>query len=132
MQRIAHRDTSRFISALLALGGLLLLGTPCHAGISIGSLTLTGVYPRILTPNGDGHNDKTGFHFDNPDDLPVTGTVFDLSGARVADLTAGTDPSTLLVWDGKDSTGQKVAGGIYIYEIDYQGKHATGTVVVAR
>ena len=103
-----------------------------RAAISLGSLTLTGVFPRIFSPNGDGRNDKAGFHFDNPELLPVSGTVYDLSGAHVADLVPGTDPSTLLVWDGKDTSGQKVAGGVYIYDIDYQGKHATGTVVVAR
>jgi len=103
-----------------------------QAAISLGSLTLTGVYPRIFSPNGDGRNDKAGFHFDNPEFLPVSGTVYDLSGAHVANLIPGSDPSTLLLWDGKDTSGQKVAGGIYIYDIDYQGKHATGTVVVAR
>jgi len=116
----------------MMVGLLLSLNSAAQAGIALGSLTLTAVYPRILTPNGDGFNDKATFHFDNPELLPVSGTVFDLSGSRVAELSPGTDPSTLLLWDGKDSTGQKVAGGIYIYEIDYQGKHATGTVVVAR
>ena len=110
----------------------LMMSDISHAGIAIGALTLTGVYPRIFSPNGDGRNDKAGFHFDNPEILPVSGQVFDLSGARVADLAPGSDPTTLLLWDGKDSGGQKVAGGIYIYEIDYQGKHATGTVIVAR
>jgi hypothetical protein len=116
----------------VAFSLIAMIGTSSHAAISIGSLTLTSVYPRIFTPNGDGRNDKAGFHFDNPELLPVTGTVYDLSGARVADLIPGTDPTTLLLWDGKDTNGQKVAGGIYIYEIDYQGKHATGTVIVAR
>ena len=37
-----------------------------------------------------------------------------------------------LVWDGKDGDGQVVAGGIYIYQIEFQGKFATGTVVVSR
>ena len=99
--------------------------------ISLGSLTLTGVYPRIFTPNGDGANDKAGFHFDNPELLPVTGSIYDLAGARVADLKPGNDP-TLLLWDGKDSDGRTVPGGIYLYQIDFQGKQATGTVVVAR
>ena len=56
-----------------------------------------------------------------------------MSGARVADLKGGSpDPASVLSWDGKDVDGKVVSGGIYIYEIDFQGKHATGTVVVAR
>ena len=126
----SHRGLVRGALGMLAVA---LLAGPSSATIAIGSLTLTAVYPRILTPNGDGFNDKAGFHFDNPEDLPVSGTIFDLSGARVASLAPGqgTDAATFLVWDGKDTSGQKVPGGIYIYEIEYQGKHATGTVAVA-
>ncbi len=108
---------------------------PCHlsASVTLGSVTLASVYPRIITPNGDSHNDKARFEFDNPEDLPVSGQVFDLSGARVATLSSGTPTAaaTILLWDGKDVDGQTVAGGIYIYQIEFQGKHATGTVVVA-
>jgi len=99
---------------------------------TLGSLTLTRVAPRIITPNGDGFNDKARFEFDNPELLPVSGTVYDLRGARVADLRGGTDPTTVLLWDGKDVDGRAVAGGIYIYQIEFQGKTATGTVIVAR
>src|SRR5947208_3514284 len=66
--------------------------------VSLGSLTLTGVYPRIFTPNGDGANDKAVFHFDNPEELPVTGEIFDLSGGKVAALTPGSDPTASLLW----------------------------------
>ena len=100
--------------------------------ISLGDLTLTGVYPRIFSPNGDGFNDKVVFHFDNPEDLPVTGEVYDLSGAKVANLQPGSDPAALLLWDGKDGSGRTVPGGIYLYQIEYQGHRATGSVVVAR
>jgi hypothetical protein len=99
---------------------------------TLGSLTLTRVAPRIFSPNGDGANDKARFEFDNPELLPVTGEVYDLSGARVADLKGGTNPETVLLWDGKDVDGRVVAGGIYIYQIEFEGKTATGTVVVAR
>jgi len=99
---------------------------------TLGSLTLTRVAPRILTPNGDGFNDKARFEFDNPELLPVSGTIYSLAGARVADLKGGSDPTTVLLWDGKDVDGRVVAGGIYIYQIEFQGKTATGTVVVAR
>ena len=107
---------------------------PCRGGASVtlGTLTLTAVKCRILTPNGDGRNDKARFEFDNPEQLPISGTVYDLSGARVSDLQPGSDPTTVMLWDGKNSDGQVVAGGIYIYQIIFEGKTATGTVVVAR
>ena len=129
-------------SAIVILLSLLLFSQPCHAAmpypirsgrsISIGDLTFTGVFPRIFTPNGDGYNDKAVFHFDNPELLPIGGKVFDLSGSEVASLAGGSDPLSLLVWDGKDSVGRVVPGGIYLYRIDFQGKIITGTVVVAR
>jgi len=63
----------------------------------------------------------------------LSGTVYDLTGARVADMTpAATSPTAALLWDGKDGNGQTVAGGIYIYQVVFEGKTATGTVVVAR
>lgn len=128
----------RFSSAFLAVTFLVTaqLGNSIPLGVSrsasLGSLTLTGVFPRLFTPNGDGYNDKVGFHFDNPELLPVGGKVFDISGSKVSDLRPGTDPSALLLWDGKDNDGKVVSGGIYIYQIEFQGKQATGTVVVAR
>jgi len=109
-----------------------LFAAPARSAVSLGSVTLTQVAPRIITPNGDTYNDKASFNFDNPEYLPVSGTIYDLSGCRVADLVGGSDSALQLLWDGKDSSGQTVAGGIYVYQIQFQGKHATGTVVVAR
>src|SRR5450759_1013205 len=115
---------------------LAIVLVPCRlpATTTLGSLTLTKVACRIFTPNGDLHNDKARFEFDNPEQLPIGGTVFDLNGARVASLQPGnsTNSVDVLLWDGKNVDGQVVAGGIYIYQIEFQGKHATGTVVVAR
>ena len=117
------------MAALLAMTTGSLFATT-----TLGSLTLTAVKCRIFTPNGDGYNDKARFEFDNPEQLPIGGTVFDLSGARVARLQPGqsTNSVDVLLWDGKDVDGRVVAGGIYIYQIEFQGKAATGTVVVAR
>jgi len=116
----------------LAFASLSSLPSPLHATATLGSLTLTSVKCRIFTPNGDGFNDKARFELDNPEQLPITGTVYDLAGARVGDLKPGSDPTAVMLWDGKDADGQTVAGGIYIYQITFEGKTATGTVVVAR
>jgi hypothetical protein len=93
---------------------------------------LTRVYPRIITPNGDGWNDKVIFQFDNSDLLPLSGKVFDITGASVASLAAGPNPDSTLTWDGKDSGGRTVPAGIYLYQISVGGTNETGTVVVAR
>jgi hypothetical protein len=107
------------------------LPSAAMATATLGTLTLTAVKCRIFTPNGDGINDKARFEFDNPEQLPIGGDVYDLAGARVASLQQGSDLQTML-WDGKDVDGKVVAGGIYIYQILFEGKTATGTVVVAR
>jgi hypothetical protein len=120
----------RTLIAVMAVG--LIIG-PAWALKSLGTLTLTDVKARIFTPNGDGANDKARFEFDNPELLPVAGSIYDISGARVADLTPSTSsPTEVLLWDGKDSSGATVPGGIYVYQIDFQGEHATGTVIVSR
>jgi len=95
-------------------------------------LTLTRVYPRIFTPNGDGWNDKVIFQFDNPELLPISGKIYDLAGSFVVNLQPGTSPDSMLVWDGKDSGGTVVPGGIYLYQIELGGTPTTGTIVVAR
>jgi len=124
---------NKLIRVVVGVWVFSLLTPPSYllATTTLGSLTLTVVKCRIFTPNGDGRNDKARFEFDNPDQLPVGGTVYDLAGARVASLQQGSTPDVLL-WNGKDADGQTVAGGIYIYQIEFQGKSATGTVVVSR
>ena len=123
----------RMLLSIIIVG--LLVGSAADRSLAtttLGTLTLTRVASRIFTPNGDGFNDKARLEFDNPEQLPISGTVYDLAGARVANMKPGSDPTTVLLWDGKDDGGQTVAGGIYIYQIIFEGKAATGTVVVAR
>ena len=116
----------------IILSSLVPRPTSLFASTTLGTLTLTAVKCRIFTPNGDTFNDKARFEFDNPEQLPISGSVYDLSGAHVADLKPGSDPTAVMLWDGKDIDGQTVAGGIYIYQIIFEGKTATGTVIVAR
>jgi hypothetical protein len=117
----------------LLVGLIIFISGAAYAGpLTAGGLTLESVAPRIFTPNNDGFNDKALFRFTNPEMLPIAGKIYDISGAEVGSLAAGTDPSTMMLWDGKDSHGQTVPAGVYIFKIEFQGEIITGSVVVAR
>ncbi len=100
----------------------------------LGDASLVQVYPRIITPNGDGANDVAIFQFGELTlDLgSLSGEIFDITGAKVAPLKPGPDPNSTLMWDGKSSYGSVVPAGIYIYQIYANGTRVNGTVVVAR
>jgi hypothetical protein len=86
---------------------------------------------RVITPNGDGLNDVLIFKYDpGPRNVVPEGGIFDLNGARVADMTPGLDPTTL-TWNGR-MNGRAVRSGVYAYRITGDGKTFTGTVVVTR
>ena len=90
---------------------------------------VSNISHRVITPNGDQRNDVLIITFDNPRDSSVTGTIFDLYGAKVADMSK-TSQFTIQ-WDGKAS-GTFVKSGIYIYQLKGDGQRFTGTIVVAR
>ena len=89
-----------------------------------------GLTNRLITPNGDGKNDTMVFVFDNPEAKEVKGKIFDLRGALVGVMKAGPIGNSLL-WDAK-AGGQTVPGGVYIYQIESDGKVYNGTVAVIR
>ncbi|MEW6556691.1 MAG: gliding motility-associated C-terminal domain-containing protein [Elusimicrobiota bacterium] len=90
---------------------------------------LTSVYPRIFSPNGDGWNDVVNFVYEG-NDTGISGKVYDINGAFVSDMIKG-DTGDSLRWDGKKD-GKAVPSGIYIYQIEADGKVVNGTVVVAK
>ncbi|MFH1723900.1 MAG: gliding motility-associated C-terminal domain-containing protein, partial [Elusimicrobiota bacterium] len=98
----------------------------------VGAFTFdtAGVSNRLITPNGDGLNDSVVFTFDNPRDSAVSGKIFDLKGARVADMFPGPVADSL-EWDARGG-GQVVPGGVYIYQIEAEDSVSNGTVVVIR
>ena len=52
-------------------------------------------------------------------------------GDFVEDLPSGSDPSQIS-WDGKNIEGKFVRTGVYIYQVQSEGKVINGTIVVAR
>lgn len=98
------------------------------------SLDRASVVPRVFTPNGDGINDAVYFYLENPRLSGIDGRVIDMSGADINRLAPAGDTSAqnVLMWDGRDASGQTVPAGVYIYKIQGEGKIFTGTVVVAK
>ncbi len=96
---------------------------------------LNSVYPRTISPNNDGSNDKIFFFYENPTDAPVSGQIFDRRSVKVADakkIDSFLGNSSVLAWDGTDDSGAVVQGGVYLYKIEIGDKTFTGTVAVAR
>jgi gliding motility-associated-like protein len=85
---------------------------------------------KFITPNGDGLNDAVVFNFDNPKLSSFQGKIYDIRGAFVADMLPGPVNDSLL-WDAK-AGGHVVPRGVYMYQIQAEGKTFTGTVVVIR
>lgn len=85
---------------------------------------------KVLTPNGDGRNDKTVFLFDNPRDAAYSGKIYDRQGAFIADLVPGVLANSLQ-WDARGG-GRVVPGGVYIYQIRGEDKVFSGTLLVVR
>lgn len=95
------------------------------------NLDTGGVSNRALTPNGDGLNDTVVFTFDNPKDSGFTGKIFDVRGRLVSEMRPGPVAGSSLLWDGK-SGGAVVPRGVYMYQIQAEGRTFNGTVVVIR
>jgi len=100
-----------------------------------GAVQLTGgsPYPRVISPNAN-NNRRVFFFLNNPTNAAISGSIYDLEGAKVADLSINSqapEPNALF-WDGKDSGGVVVASGVYLYKISAGDAQLTGTIVVAR
>lgn len=77
---------------------------------------------RIVTPNGDGINDRVVFGA-GIDEVKI----FDVRGARVRSI-AGPSP----IWDGTNDSGSIVESGVYIYQYMASGERVSGVIGVAK
>ncbi len=99
------------------------------------SFNITQTVPRkTFTPNGDGVWDEFNIIYENPEGLAIgSAKIYDLSGAEIASLRAGTyNSEASLSWDGRRSGGDKAQAGIYVYQFKAGSKYYNGTVVLAR
>ncbi len=96
------------------------------------SFRLNAVEPKIFTPEeSDYRINEVGFYFENPKFEEVTIRIFDVRG-RIVRRNLRSAGENLIVWDGKDESGQIVRGGVYIYQVEAGGEVINGTVVIAK
>jgi hypothetical protein len=90
-----------------------------------------GVSNREITPNGDGKNDTAVFTYDNPRGSDVVVRILDLQGkVVVGNLPVGPIADSK-VWDAT-ARGRKVPSGVYVYQVQAEGRTYSGTVAVIR
>ncbi len=79
----------------------------------------------VLTPNGDGANDRLRLTFDLVNMLearPLRLRLFDLSGRLVRQIEARSMAGAQqLQWDGADDQGARVPPGIYLLRLEVEG-----------
>jgi hypothetical protein len=85
--------------------------------------------PKVFTP-GIAPYEKITFYVDNPSGDKVVGNVYDLKGefvARLEPVGDATNTSAVLEWDGIGKPK-----GVYIYQLEADGKVINGTIMIAR
>jgi len=90
--------------------------------------------PRLFTPNGNGRNDWVTFSYENNVNLnSIVCWIYDIRGAAIRQLDIeGLEDEGEFVWDGRDENNDVAPSGIYIYQIEVEGKTINGTIVLAK
>jgi hypothetical protein len=133
---IMKRNIETFLAAAFLLLAMLAFA------YAAGSFRFFGPLRRVISPNGDGKNDIAVFCFDNPEQSAVSGSVYSLLGAHVADLgperRGGSDcaaatfgGTNYMTWDGK-ADNATVRSGVYIYKLRAEETNFTGSILVVR
>jgi hypothetical protein len=86
-------------------------------------------YHGVFKP-GDGETCTLAYTLDRPGEIGVA--VYDSLGGKVKDLFRNTVAAGVntVVWDGKNTAGDLVASGVYVFRIDPGGKKLKKIVVV--
>jgi hypothetical protein len=143
-KRSRNMDMKKKIMAAAFAAGLMALAGATLLQAQGGAFRFFGPLSRVITPNGDGINDRFFVCFDNFSDSGVSGKIYTLLGAEVASMapkavrtpTAGTGCPAGAVpqfafWDGT-ANGSTVRSGIYVYRIEAEGRIYAGTFLVVR
>ncbi len=90
------------------------------ASVSAPSITGLSAAPATISPNGDGNADTTTISFNLSANANVTVSILNGSSVemkRLIDNQSKSTGSILTTWDGKDTTGNVVADGVYTAKV---------------
>lgn len=95
------------------------------------------VLPNPFTPDGNDINDRAMFTYPNMMSKPATIVVYDVKNIEIwrseAPIQTRFDEAIGRLWDGRDSEGQAVAPGLYLYVVMIEGEViCNGTIVLLR
>jgi streptogramin lyase len=93
-----------------------------------GTIALHANFPNPFNPS-------TGIRFTLPETAAARLRVFDLAGRLVKvlyDDAAAAAGDHEVVWDGRDTSGQNVASGVYFYRLESGGFSRTKTMVLTK
>ena len=92
----------------VTLDGVTAVGSP-----ALNDYDITGVVPNPFNP-------QTSIRFSLPRELAVTAEVWSVDGSRVTTLLkndARTAGENEVRWDGRNSSGERVASGVYLFRL---------------
>ena len=90
--------------------------------------------PRLSPPMPNPTRDSTSVHLSLSQDAKVELAVYDLSGRMVRRLAAGkmAGGEHVIAWDGRNSSGQLVANGVYLVNLVCEGNTQSQKIIVSR
>jgi len=83
--------------------------------------------PRVISPNGDGRQDKLLIYQEASAEEVWNGKITDAKGDLVRSVTWRGTPETAIEWDGYDQSGEVARNGMYTYTLscrDRAGNYA--------
>ena len=92
------------------------------------AFTLEGSYPNPF-------RGQTTLRFTLPETAPVTISVFDVMGRKIATLAADellSEGAHEIQWDGRSTSGRPLASGVYFVRLESNGQLRTQRVTIAR
>ena len=90
------------------------------------------VHPGVITPNGDGMNEKLQLEFAilKVESGNATVRIFDLTGTQLAELHQGTATGLVrFTWSGIDDHGRHVPPGLYLASVEVGSQSGVERIV---